>query len=156
MTRSSARRPKLRVALIVVIGALLAAAVAFRASYDDSGGRGKGKGAKPSGPALSGNQALLSGTVIDAESKTPLPGARLVIDQEGGRITVVADAKGHYRTVVNVSRPIGFTADAPAHQGTAGFGKLCPGERRELTLSLPPAGTRSAPPAPLVLRGDCG
>lgn len=138
-----------RTGLVLVLALLLAAVAAVFLVEDDTGTNGDGA------PKLSGNQALLSGKVVDAQTKEPLPGARLVIDQEGGRLTVVADAKGAFEKVVNASRPIGFTADAPGHQGTAGFGKLCPGERRQLQLELPPAGNRSAPPAPLVIKGDC-
>ncbi|HUP68191.1 MAG TPA: hypothetical protein VM142_00070 [Acidimicrobiales bacterium] len=138
-----------RTGLVLVLALLLAAVSSVFLVEDETGTNGGG------GPKLSGNQALLSGKVVDAQTKKPLPGARLLIDQEGGRLSVVADGKGTFQQVINASRPIGFTADAPGHQGTAGFGKLCPGERRQLDLELPPAGNRSAPPAPLVLKGDC-
>lgn len=133
---------------VLVVALLLAAVSAVFLVEDETTNGGDG-------PKLSGNQALLSGRVVDSQTKKPLPGARLVIDQEGGRLTVVADDKGAFEKVINASRPIGFTADAPGHQGTAGFGKLCPGERRQVELQLPPAGNRSAPPAPLVLKGEC-
>lgn len=146
------RRTGRRRAGLAVVAGLLLAAVAALFVLDDSE---RGENATSAPTELTGDQALLSGKVIDAQTKEPLPRARLVIDQEGGRLTVVADAKGNYRSIINASRPIGFTVDAPGHQGTAGFGKLCRGERRRLDLELPPAGNRSAPPAPLVLKGEC-
>jgi len=104
---------------------------------------------------LSGSHALLSGRVVDGVTKSPLAAAVIRIDQAGGPLSLKTDAKGFYSSVVDVSRPIGLTIDASAHQGAVAFGKLCPGERRDLTVALPPAHQKTAPPAPMVLQGKC-
>lgn len=106
-------------------------------------------------PELSGNQALLSGVVTDEDSKEPIGGAVINIDHQGGPTTVRTAADGRYRVVVDASRPIGFTVDAPDHKGVVAFGKLCPKERRQLDIALPSAASPGAPPAPLVLEEDC-
>jgi len=104
---------------------------------------------------LSGSHAFLSGRVVDSVTKKPLSGAVLRIDQAGAPLSLKTDVKGFYSSVVDVSRPIGLTIDASAHQGAVAFGKLCPGERRDLTVALPPANQKTAPPAPMVLQGKC-
>lgn len=105
---------------------------------------------------LSPTQAVLTGHVTDAESQTPLEGAVVTVDHAGGPLTVLTDAGGAYWAVLDVSRPIALTIDAPGHQGAAVFGKLCPGEQRDLPVALTPAHDNArAPVAPMVLEEQC-
>lgn len=147
------RRRLLLVAILVQL-LLAALAVGFIADDDDEG-PGPGPAAEEE-PALTGNQALLSGAVTDEASKEPIAGAVLSIDHAGGPSTVRSGADGRYRAVVDASRPIGFTIDAPGHKGAVAFGKLCPKERKVVDVALPPAEAPGAPPAPMVLEEDCG
>lgn len=105
---------------------------------------------------LSPTQAVITGHVTDAESHAPIEGAVVTVDHAGGPLTVRTDGRGAYRAVLDVSRPIALTIDAPGHQGEAAFGKLCPGERRDLPVDLTPAHDNArAPAAPMVLEERC-
>lgn len=100
---------------------------------------------------LSGDEAQLSGQVLDAATKKGLPGAVVSIEHAGGRASADADGDGRFSAVIDASRPVALTIDAPEHLGAVAFGRLCRGERRRLSVSLSSASARAAPPAPLVL-----
>ncbi len=145
------RRRTLFVVLVLqlLVGAL---AIAFLPGddSDDNGAPGTNE------PELTGSQALLSGVVTDQDTKKPIPGAVIKIDHAAGPSTVRTSNDGRYRAVVDASRPIGFTIDAPGHKGAVAFGKLCPKERRDVPIALPSAASPGAPPAPVVLEEKCG
>ena len=145
-----------RLLLAAVVVQLLVAAFAIAFLPDDDEDAGARTGWVTNEPVLTGSQALLSGTVTDEASKEPIAGAALSIDHAGGPSTVRSGADGRYRAVVDASRPIGFTIDAPGHKGAVAFGKLCPKERKVVDIALPPAEAPGAPPAPMVLEEDCG
>jgi len=109
----------------------------------------------PSYPAsvpLTPTQALLTGHVFDAGNKSPLAGAEVNIDAAGGKLTIHTDAAGQFTTAVETARPFGFTVDAPKHGGGVGFGKLCPGDKKDVAVPLPAAG--GPPAAPIALQGS--
>lgn len=143
-----------RAALVVVAGLLLASVAAVFLLEDGEGGSG---GRSTSGPELSGSQALVFGRVVDAKTKAPIAGARILIKQGEEPLTARADPRGRFSAVVSTGEPFGFETQASGYMGTAAgaVAGLCPRERFRLNLSLLPAGTREAPPAPLFLTGKC-
>ncbi|MFN2568592.1 MAG: hypothetical protein ABR564_03200 [Candidatus Dormibacteria bacterium] len=106
----------------------------------------------PASIPLTPTQALLTGHVLDAGTRAPLAGAQVDIDQAGGKLTLHTDATGRFATAVETARPFGFTVDAAKHGGGVGFGKLCPGDRKDFQVPLPPAG--GPPSAPVALQGS--
>lgn len=99
---------------------------------------------------LSGDESQLSGRVLDANSKglaTPV----VSIEHQGGRVTAETDDDGDFSAAIDASRPIALTIDAPDHVGAV-VGRLCPGERRRLSVSLSKASRNTAPPAPIALQ----
>lgn len=145
--RPGARRA--RTALALVVAVLLAAGLAALVVVDDEAD-GDGGESVPIG------HALVRGSVVDAESGRGIEGATVQVDHTGGPVSVRTDGQGHYRVVVDMSRPVALTADAAGHRGVVAFAKLCDGERRDVRLELPPARPGSPPPAPMVLSGPCG
>lgn len=143
----------MRRTLAVAIAVLFLAAVAALVRLD---------GGAPTGGANGGDQplppghALLRGAVVDAETEQGLAGVTVKVEHAGGSSSVRTDGRGRYRVVVDAAQPIALTADAPGRPGLVAFGKLCPGERRDLRLALPPGRTNTPPPAPMVLSGPCG
>lgn len=123
---------------------------AFGRDGGDSARRGR-----PGADELTPTQALIFGRVTDARSNRPLEGAVVKVDHAGGPLTARTDAEGNYRAVVEVSRPLSLTVDAEGHLGTAAFARLCPGERRDVSIALAAAGRAQAPPAPLVIEPGC-
>lgn len=101
---------------------------------------------------LSGNDAQLFGQVLDAATKKGLADAVVSIEHAGGRATAAADEDGRFSAVIDASRPVALTIDAPDHRGAVAFGRLCRGERRRLSVSLTEAALNAAPPAPIVLQ----
>lgn len=95
--------------------------------------------------------AVLDGRVVDLATKRPLKGAVIEVVHAPGRKVVKAGDDGRFRASVDASEPIAFKIDAPGHMGSAAFGKLCPGETREVTIELPEASPTQAPPAPVIL-----
>lgn len=142
--------------LVVVAGLLLAAVAALFLLDDGEGGTGRGDRSN-SGPKLSANQALVFGRVVDAKTKAPIPGAEVLIKQGEEPVTARSDGRGRFSAVVSTGEPFGFETQAPGYMGTAAgaVAGLCSRERFQLNLSLLPAGTREAPPAPLFLSGKC-
>ena len=144
-----------RLIVVAILAQLLvaASAIGFLPRHDDGGDNAPSSSA---GRALTGNQALLTGVVTDEDSGKPLAGVVIAIDHAAGPTTVRTGVDGRYSAVVDSSRPVGFTIDAPGHKGAVAFGKLCPKKRRDVAISLPSASSPAAPPAPLVLQDDCG
>lgn len=100
---------------------------------------------------LSGDEAQLFGQVIDSATRKGLPDAVVSIEHAGGGASAAADEDGRFSAVIDASRPVALTIDAPEHLGAVAFGRLCPGERRRLSVSLSVASPKAAPPAPIVL-----
>lgn len=100
---------------------------------------------------LSGDEAQLFGRVLDAATRKGLPDAVISIEHAGGRASADADKDGRFSAVIDASRPVALTVDAPEHLGAVVFGRLCPGERRRLAVSLSAASPKATPPAPIVL-----
>lgn len=100
---------------------------------------------------LSGDEAQVFGEVLEADTKKGLPDAVVSIEHAGGRASADADKDGRFSAVIDASRPVALTIDAPDHLGAVAFGRLCPGERRRLVVSLSAASPNATPPAPMVL-----
>lgn len=156
MTRPSGSVRQRRT-ILAVVGLLLllaTAAIVIPQSNDSADKSSSREGSRQT--KLSGNQALLSGMVTDQETKKPVRGAVIEIDHARGPTTVRTSIDGRYKAVVDASRPIALTVDAPGHKGAAAFGKLCAKERRDLPVALAPAASPGAPAAPQILAENCG
>lgn len=94
--------------------------------------------------------------MVDAETGEGVEGATVRVEHAGGATSVRTDGRGRYEVVVDAAQPVAVTADAPRRPGLVVFGKLCPGEHRDLRLELPPSRLNTPPPAPIVLSGACG
>ncbi len=135
--------------LAVVIAGLLAAGITSLVAVGD------GEGDRAEAPLPPGH-ALLRGVVADSDTGIGVEGATIRVDHAGGPTSVRTDAKGRYEVVVDASRPVALTADAPGRPGLAAFARLCDGERRDVRLEFPPPESAAPPPAPMVLSGPCG
>jgi len=147
------RRRRATVAGIVVVTVVVGVVLVARHRSASSSGAGP---APTTEVPLAPGQALLTGIVSDDVSKAPIRGAQVKIDHAGGPTTVTTDRNGGYRAAVDASRPIALTIDADRYRGTVAFGKLCPGERRTLSVALRPVEPGAVPPAPIVLGPECG
>lgn len=101
---------------------------------------------------LSADEAQLFGQVLDGTTKKGLPDAVVSIEHASGRASAGADDDGRFSAVIDASRPVALTIDAPDYLGAVAFGRLCVGERRRISVSLTKASPKAAPPAPIVLQ----
>lgn len=148
--RLPARR---RVGLVVILGLFVATGTALILVEEEDEGTAR----SIESPLLSAGQALVFGRIVDAKTKKPLPDAEVLIKQGAEPLIARANRSGRFQVVVSTGSPFAFETQAPGYMGTAAgaLGGLCGRERFELNLSLFPAGTRDAPPAPRFLSGHC-
>jgi hypothetical protein len=95
----------------------------------------------------------LYGRILDAQTGDGISGATLRIDHAEGILEIRTDQAGRYEAVVDATRGLAVTIDARGYKGAAAFGRLCPGDEKSFTLSLPPAAA-PAPLPPQAIPGD--
>ncbi len=90
---------------------------------------------------LAADDGVIRGTVVDADSGLPVPGAELTADDGAGYYgQAVSDADGAFiMTDLRVASPYTLSADAPGWSGVTVEGVLADGDERQVALEAAPA-----------------